>query len=88
MLRMTAGYSCLVLFILALACESWAQAEAPLRAEVPLPDWRFQPGTLGTDPAPADWAPVRLPYAWTATWTRPKASQTDRKSTRLNSSHT
>ena len=64
----------LCLFMLVAALRCLAQPVAPLRAEVPLEAWRFQPGHVGAEPAPADWVPLRLPYNWTETWTRPPAA--------------
>ncbi len=46
----------------------------PLRDALLLADWRFQPGRLGAEPVAAEWVPVRLPYVWSHTWTRPRAA--------------
>ena len=64
---------CLLLLLPAFWCP--AQGVAPLRAELPLDTWHFQPGWVGADPIPTNWVPVRLPYTWTETWTRPQAAE-------------
>lgn len=51
------------------------RAAEDARDEVPLSDWRFQPGHLGSEPIEADWIEVGLPYLWTQTWKRPAAAQ-------------
>ena len=58
--------------LLALTMALASLPAAPLRDSLPLDAWRFQPGHPGQPAAAADWVPVRLPYLWTQTWTRPK----------------
>ncbi len=53
---------------------TFGSAADSLRAEVPLAEWRFQPGHLGAEPVAADWVAVKLPYVWTQTWLRPAAA--------------
>ncbi|MEI6503530.1 MAG: hypothetical protein WCP21_21165 [Armatimonadota bacterium] len=63
---------CLLLLLVTLRCP--AQLATSVRADLPLHTWRFQPGHLGVEPTAAGWVPVRLPYTWTETWTRPSAA--------------
>ncbi|MBU0609275.1 MAG: hypothetical protein KKI08_15420, partial [Armatimonadetes bacterium] len=68
------------LAILTVACSALmfaatcGRAAESFRAEVPLAEWRFQPGHPGADPVAADWVAVKLPYVWTQTWLRPAAA--------------
>ena len=66
-------FSAFVLAVLALPAGRCLAAPGP-RADIPLENWRFQPGTTGAQPKDADWIPIGLPYCWTATWLRPKAA--------------
>ncbi len=47
----------------------YGEGQAPLRQELPLESWSFQPGTrVDAEPNPADWTRVKLPCLWSPTW--------------------
>jgi beta-galactosidase len=45
------------------------RADAPLRAELPVESWRFQPGkSIDVSPAEGDWAAVKPSCLWAPSW--------------------
>ena len=54
---------------LLLSCVGYGGEQAPLRQELPLDSWSFQPGTrVDAEPSPSDWTPVKLPCLWAPMW--------------------